>query len=236
MRDEAATKFAPLSREEIGRIYIALMRQIVIRLDAVRDAAGEAAANVEHPSNWKNAEFCYLQIRRICEYAAIAVLVAHGERAEFLTNSLLKEWNAGNLFQKLTSLNPNSFPRPVKTHLNANGSGVHHLEIKDRLLDGDAVKMIYNACGDRLHASSLRRILKGKLPEYSFEDIADWANSLVRTLENHLILLPEISSVMLVALRDSEDGQVHCSFADAEGPAILVPENSPAKFALVGKI
>ena len=233
---EKGTTFSPLGREEIGGIYIGLMQQIVIRLDAVRDAAAEAVANLDHSLNWRNAEFCYLQIRRICEYAALAVLVAHGERAEFLTNSLLKEWNAGNLFQKITLLNPNSFPTPVKTHLNANGSGMHHLEIKERLLDGDAVKTIYNACGDRLHASSLRRILEGKLPEYSFDDIADWANSFVRTLENHLILLPEISSVMLVALRDSDDGQVHCSFADAEGPAILVPENSPAKFALVGKI
>lgn len=219
MTEQVEANLAPLCREEIGGLYVALMEQIVSRLDAVRDSAGEAVSNLEHSSNWKNAEFCYLQIRRICEYAAIAVLVAHGERAEFLTKSLLKEWNAGNLFQKLAALNPNSFPTPVKTHLNVNGDRFHHLEVKERLLDANAVRTIYNACGDRLHASSLRRILSGKLPEYSFEDIADWANSLVRTLENHLILLPEISSVMLVVLKDQEDGKVHCSFADGDGPS-----------------
>lgn len=212
------------------------MRQIVLRLEAIKNSAAEAVAQISHASNWQNAEFCYLQIRRICEYAAIGVLVAHGERTEFLSQSFLKEWNAGKLFQKLISLNPNSFPTPVITHLNADGEGVHQLEIKERLLDGVGVATIYNACGDRLHASSLRRILKGKLPDYSFDDIASWANSLVRTLENHVILLPEVSSVMLVALRDKDDGQAHCSFADADGPSAYIPENSPAKFSLVGKI
>lgn len=236
MTDTISPSVMPLSREEIGAVYIALMQQVVIRLEAIKESAAEAVSQISHTSNWQNAKFCYLQIRRVCEYAAIAVLVAHGERVEFLSRSLLKEWNAGKLFQKLTSLNPNSFPIPVTTHVNAKGQGSHHLEIKERLLDGAAVTTIYNACGDRLHASSLRRILKGKLPDYSFDDIAAWANSLVRTLENHLILLPEISSVMLVALRDSDDGQVHCSFADADGPAAYIPENSTAKFSLVGKI
>ena len=236
MSNDGRAGAKPLTREEIGPIYVSLMQQIVLRLDAVRDSASEAVVDLGNPLNWKNAEFCYLQIRRICEYAAIAVLVAHGERQEFISQSLIKEWNAGKLFQKLVSINPNAFPIPVVTHVNANGDGQHHLERRDRLLDAEAVSRIYNACGECLHASSLRRILNGNLPEYNFDDIATWANNLVRTLENHLILLPEISSVMLVALKDSEDGQVHCSFADADGPAASMSYGLRAKFAISEKM
>lgn len=235
MNGDAQPARTLLTREQIGPIYIALMQQIVLRLDAIRETATEAVANPTHGSNWKNAEFCYLQIRRICEYAAIAVLVAHGEHEQFLSSALLKEWNAGKLFQKLTSINRNAFPIPVVTEINAHGDGRHHVVPQERLLSAKELAQVYNACGDRLHASSLRRILQGKLPEYSFDDIGSWTNKFTATLQSHLILLPEISSVMLVALNDIEDGQVHCSFADANGPSTFGDE-SPAEFAVIEKV
>ena len=225
-----------LTREEIGPIYIALMQQIVVRQDAIRDSAAEALGNPAHDSNWKNAEFCYLQIRRVCEYVAIGVLVAHGENEEFLTSTLVKEWNAGKLFGKLTSLNPNAFPMPVVTELNPEGDGKHRVVPQRPALDAKELAKIYNACGDRLHSASLRRILNGRLPEYNFDDVRDWTNGLTKTLGNHLILLPEISSVMLIVLNDIEDGQVHCSFADADGPSRLGDEFPKFQFAVDKKI
>jgi hypothetical protein len=225
-----------LTREEIGPIYVALMQQVVVRQDAIRDSAAEAMGNPAHESNWKNAEFCYLQIRRICEYVAIALLVAHGENEQFLSSTLMKEWNAGKLFEKLTSLNPNAFPVPVVTELNAEGNGKHHVVPQKPTLDAKELARIYNACGDRLHSASLRRILNGKLPEYNFDDIRDWTNGLTKTLGNHLILLPEISSVMLVVLKDQDDGQVHCSFADADGPSWLGDDFPKVQFEVDKKM
>ena len=233
----AATSLSKvLNRDEIGQLYIALMGQILSRLNAVADSIPEVISDQENAHNWKNLEFSYLQVRKICELTALSVLAAHSELGQFSSKDFRKEWQASTLFEKLAKLNPHAFPIPVVTVRDGNGLGNHQIIPQSNILSAKDIRDIYGLCGDRLHVGSLKRILEGKIPDLQPWQIVEWHNQFVKLLENHVILLPEIKSVMLVVLKDAEDEQIHCAFGDADGPAMLTEPLKVANFAVVEKL
>jgi hypothetical protein len=209
------------AREKIASLYAAMMEEVIVRLDAALASLTEAKENLGHADNWKNAEFCYLQIRKTCEYAALALLVAHELYQDTSTTSLAKKWHAGEIFAKLIEFNSYAFPHPITVHINHNGPGQHHVEPNDLILTANELQAIYGKCGDRLHVGSLKRILDGRLAAFDFVEITQWRNQLVGTLNNHMVRLPHIGSVLLVVLKDSTDGKVHCAWGQAEGPFVI---------------
>lgn len=209
------------AREKIGSLYVTMMQEVIVRLDAALVSLVEAKENVGHASNWKNADFCYLQIRKACEYTALALLVAHELYQDTSVKSLAKEWRAREIFSKLIKLNLYGFPHPVTVHIDHNGPGQHHVEPNDPILTATEIQTIYGKCGDRLHAGSLNRILNGKLAALNFNEITQWRNQLVNTLNNHMVRLPHIGSILLVVLKDSADDKVHCAWGQAEGPFVI---------------
>ena len=208
-------------RTNIADVYIALMQQVVIRLDAVALSLAEAKSNPDHVNNWQNAEFCYLQIRKVCEYVALAVLAAHGEYDGAKASNLEKEWHAAELFDKIAQLNPYSFPIPIQIQHDQNGVGRHHLAPGIVKIQLSEISGIYGSAGARLHVGSLRNLLSGRLPPYDLAEVADWRNRFVQTLNIHSIRLPHVACILLVHLKDERDGQVHCAFAEAEGPFVI---------------
>jgi hypothetical protein len=59
-------------------------------------------------------EFCYLQLRKICELIAIGCLIAHGDIRGADTSKLQKAWNADKIILALTKLHSNFYPEPFK--------------------------------------------------------------------------------------------------------------------------
>lgn len=222
---------ATLTRSDIGSLYCALMEQLKARLGEVW-ASLRATQDPSDTLAWLKIETGYLQIRKICESVAIAVLAAHNEFGDFRSKAITKEWNASALFSKLLRLNEHAFPRPAVIKTDFHGEGRHHVEMPTPELDAQGLSEIYGACGDRLHVGSLRRVLDGKQPLYDRGDLIRWHNSLIGLLSTHLILLPEIRSTLLVVLNDVETGQVKCIFGDAEGPSILIPGPNRLDFEL----
>jgi hypothetical protein len=209
------------ARHKIAELYIAFMDHIVLRLDSIADSLSEFRSNPDHPDNWRNAEFCYLQIRKVCEYLALSVLVVHDLYQDTSVQRLAKDWHAAEIFSKLLELNPYAFPIATEVKFDHNGPGRHHIEPTPPVLEPADLDRIYGICGDRLHAGSLKRILASKVPPYNFEEITNWRNKFVLTLSNHMIRLPHISSILLVVMRHEDDKKVHCAFADAEGPFVI---------------
>jgi hypothetical protein len=209
------------AREKIGDLYITFMEHIILRLGSIADSLSEVRANPTHADNWRNAEFCYLQIRKVCEYLALSVLVAHDLYRDTSVQRLAKDWHAAEIFSKLLGLNPYAFPIATVVKFDHDGPGRHHIEPTSPVLDSADLDRIYGVCGDRLYAGTLKRILASKVPPYSFEEIADWRNKLVLTLNNHMVRLPHIASILLVTMRHEDDQKVHCAFADAEGPFVI---------------
>ena len=69
-----------------------------------------------------HAEFCHLQMRRVSELIAIAVLVAHNELPDFRKKELVKDFNADNLLRQLGKLNAEAFPQVAHILENKDGS------------------------------------------------------------------------------------------------------------------
>ena len=216
-----------VERARIGSLYQAIMRQVVIRADAMAVSMAEARSNPEHPNNWQNAEFCYLQIRKICEYVALALLSAHHEYEGTKASKIQKQWNAATLFDQIGGMNRYAFPVPTNIELDANGPGSHHVEPAEVVLEPHDLERIYGQAGDRLHVGSLKRLVDGKLPPYDFRELSDWRNRFIKTLNSHMIRLPHVGSVLLVHLKDESDGDVHCAFGDADGGFIIGDDPTP---------
>lgn len=208
-------------RASIGKIYSALMTQVVARVDAMGANLDEIKSDLNDSENWRRFEFCYLQMRLVCEYTALAVLAAHQEYSETDNKNLSKEWHAASLIEKVARINPHGFPIPVVMLMDHHAPGHHHVEPAESCLEPKEIAKFYGEAGDRLHVGSLGKIVKGRLPPYSVNHIVDFRNRIIRTLNSHMIRLPHIGSVLLVHLKDKSDGLVHCAFGDAEGPFLM---------------
>jgi hypothetical protein len=66
-------------------------------------------------------EFCFLQLRMICECIALSCLVAHGDLAEIQASRFQKETAADLLMKKLEGLHSDFFPYPVRFNITTGG-------------------------------------------------------------------------------------------------------------------
>lgn len=111
-----------LPKTALPQLYATIMREIKVRLDAVGGSARRAFETNGSSSALLDCEFCYLQLRRITELIALAVLLAHNGVAEFRRKKLMKEWKAADLIEMLAGLSDDAFPEPtVIGELDANG-------------------------------------------------------------------------------------------------------------------
>jgi hypothetical protein len=69
-----------------------LMREVKIRLRAIRASVAIIEANADNPGAFVHAESGYLQVRFVCELVALAAVIAHHESPG--VGSILAEWNA----------------------------------------------------------------------------------------------------------------------------------------------
>lgn len=220
-----------LTRAEIGGLYASLMEDLKVRLELIQNVL---RGEWESPStpDWVSLEVGYLQLRQSCEIIALATLVAHNEFPEFRSKTLIKNWKASSIFTSLLKLNEHAFPRPVDIHLDYHGPGQHHVATPLPTFGATNLADVYHACGDRLHVGSLQRLLARKVPIYDRREIRAWHNELVKLLTTHMVMLPEIRSTLIVILKHVDDGNVHCIFADADGPSVLVPGSNQLDFQI----
>lgn len=197
------------------------MDQVVVRLESMPPYLEEVSANPDHSNNWQNAELCYLQIRKICEYTALAVLMAHDLYDENFGKNLMKEWHASEIFGRLLKLNPHAFPTAIIVSFDKNGSGQHHVELTERQLGSKELATIYGQCGDRLHVGSLKRLIDNRIPPFDLGEITVWRNRLIEMLNNHMIMLPEIGMMLIVSLKGDEAGKARIIFTQANGPFVI---------------
>lgn len=59
-------------------------------------------------------EFCYPQLRILCELIALGCLVAHGDIHETKSRDFQKSYHAGDIVKRLAKLHPNFYPSPRK--------------------------------------------------------------------------------------------------------------------------
>ena len=200
--------------------YCEIMREIKFRLSAI-----ESAMNGE--TNLQRIlaqEFCFLQLRMICELVALACLCAHGDLSE--ASRLKAEWSADLILQKLESLQKHFFPWPSRQ---LPGAG----RAKFRILDDDArpecitkdeLLKLYGLCGNYVHRGKFRDIFDLKRARIvSFETILSHCQRIMNLLGNHSVLIKRGEKVYLLycSLNTEPDGAVQVFVAaEVESPPL----------------
>ena len=128
--------------------YTDLMQEIKERLYAIEDVlSGRTALHgpLAH-------EFCFLQLRIICECISYACVIAHAYIEELQTPKFQKEWSADTLMKALDGLHQDFYPKP-RTMTVTEGR-VQLDEIEAPYLTKAELKRLNGICGDKLHRGS----------------------------------------------------------------------------------
>ena len=181
------------------QLYANLMDEARVRLHAVRDA-------IEIRDTWAPRllrEFCWLQLRMLCEEIAIGCLIAHGD---IKNKSALKSWNLPDIMKKLESLNAESFPRGVR--FETNSLGVHIADYNLPQLSKKELIILWQKSGNFLHRGSAKSLFlePEKGPVVDLDEILMWGQKIKNLLEQHIITSADQKRHILAALSADEFG------------------------------
>ena len=167
-----------------GPKYPDLMQEIKERLYVIEDVLS-GRTGLQRPLAH---EFCFLQLRLICECISFACVIAHEYIEELQAPKIQKMWSADTLMKVLDGLHPGFYPKPHKV-TNKNG-GLHLDEINVPYLTKDDLKQLNGICGDNLHRGSPEKYTYNQTPERIAEyrkTIIEFSNKVFRLMESHLM-------------------------------------------------
>lgn len=193
------------SVEELGGLYATLMTEIKYRTGFILTAVNDSFPM----SRIARFEFCYLQLRKICELIALACLTAHGDMPEASTKPLQKKYDADKIIKRLGALRPSFYPVPSKQRIDpVTKQPVEIIDIKDGYLSKTDLLRLYGECGQWLHRGSLKRVLDGLNPDLDFERIRFWVDRIITLLNHHSIKTGDPNILFVILMRDDLDGGV----------------------------
>ncbi len=196
----------PSNLEEIGPLYASLMEEIKRRTAVVQQVLG-GAWNMPPMAAF---EFCYLQLRKICEVFALACLAAHGDIPGVRTKLVQKTYNADQIIKQLSKLHPRFYPVPGKQRLDPiSQRPVEVTDIDSDFLTKEDLLSLYGECGNYLHRGSIRQLLTQWEPTLNFERIANWLRKIVTLLNHHQIQTSQPDKQLWVLMQSKDGGQVH---------------------------
>lgn len=131
-------------------------------------------------------EFCFLQLRMLCELIALGCLVAHGDIEATKASSFQKAYKADDILKRLETLHPNFYPIPRKPVF---GNNSLHLDDYDAdFLTKKDLITLYGKSGDVLHKGNLRRLISPRTPiQNIYPEISKWGQKILNLLSVHTI-------------------------------------------------
>jgi hypothetical protein len=134
-------------------------------------------------------EFCFLQLRIICECISYACVIAHAYLNELQAPKFQKARSADVLMKRLSGLHQDFYPKP-KTMTVTKGR-VQLDEIVTPYLTKDNLQKLNGICGGKLHRGSPEKYAftpTQKRLEADRQTIIHYANKVFRLMESHLMM------------------------------------------------
>jgi hypothetical protein len=155
-------------------------------------------------------EFCYLQLRKICEVFALGCLAAHGDIPHVRTQ-LQSTYSADKIMKQLTRIHSRFYPVPSKQTVDQVTKRPIAVEpITTGFLTRDELLNLYGQCGNYLHRGTIRQLVGNWEPTLDFGKINVWVSKIVTLLNHHQIQTYQPETQIWV-LMQGEDGNVHWS-------------------------
>jgi hypothetical protein len=197
----------PTEIEKICALYARFMEEIKRRQDVMRQVL---SATISMPQ-MAAFEFCYLQLRKICEAFALACLTAHGDIPEVRTKLMQKTYNADQIMKQLDRIHSQFYPIPGTQNIDlVTQRPIEVRPITSGFLTKQELSQLYSECGNYLHRGTIRQLLGSWEPTLNFEKIALW-NTKIITLLNHHQIQTSQADIQIWVLMRAEDGNVHWS-------------------------
>jgi hypothetical protein len=179
--------------QSLRTLYANLMDEVKVRVDCI-DRAVNGQTRFPGPIV---REFCYGQLRMLCEVIALACLVAHGDIPATYSKRLGREWSAEGIFNELTKLRPHFYPIPFRQLDRIPRGAVYHTNIDwlDPMpLPKEALLELYGKTHQQLHRGNVRKLMNSATPievATNFPEIISWAQRINDQLACHIIAISE---------------------------------------------
>lgn len=135
-------------------------------------------------------EFCFLQLRLICECIAFACVIAHEYIEEIRAPKIQKQWSADALMKALSHLHQDFFPVPKI--ISVENEVVNLEDVTDPYLTKADILKLYALCNDKLHRGSPKKYMY--VPKKGIQQlqedrklIIEYANKTWKLLDNHWV-------------------------------------------------
>jgi hypothetical protein len=140
-------------------LYSELMEEAKFRLLAM-DKALEGDTGLPEAAI---IEFCFLQLRMLCELIALGCLMAHGD---LKTGKLKNAYEADKIIRRLHDLHSKFYPFAATLDLD-------QYQVRPKLggLTKEELAKLYWRCGNVLHRGSFKALLSRKYSDADIEEI-----------------------------------------------------------------
>jgi hypothetical protein len=203
------------SDERAMKLYLSIMEEVKLRASSINTA-------INLPNGLPVElirEYCFLQLRMLCELVALGCLVAHGDITN--TSAFRRAYRADQILDDLERLHPDFYPYPVLPEITPPSAGnpgsVHLNDVTFDFLKKKDLIRLYGKCGDVLHKGNFERLISPRKPlpsNYSYQDIQEPGQKLINLLNNHRISRVGREFHLIVLLQAaSYGGGVHIAIA-----------------------
>ena len=150
-------------------------------------------------------DFCYLQLRIICELIALGCMLMHKDIPETRTKNMRTEWNATKMAALMKRLHPNFFPDPLFADdvKKARGSDFKYLT-KERF------NRLYGDISKKIHRGSLEDVMAQRQFSINVSEIGKWRMEIYNLLMVHWISIKGGDVVYRIQMSNPADKTLHC--------------------------
>lgn len=171
--------------------YSRLMTEAKVRLRAMDTVLSGKTGLV----NATICEFCFLQLRMLCEVIALGCLTAHGDLP--IRKDVKKAWQADKIIRELGHLLPEFYPKAATQVPNEGFT-------KEELME------LYGRCGDVLHRGNVLKTLWSRdgHGDEGIEEIKAWKEKIEAQISSHTIVMADGTTEARFKLRELDEDEV----------------------------
>jgi hypothetical protein len=191
-----------------NQLYANLMHEVKVRIEVI-----EASLNGRMGySEFFVREFCWLQLRMLCELIALSCLVAHGDITFLQPHRVGRSTSAEEILGRLTKLRSHFYPLATEQVRTLDASGRTNIDLRvvdpSPLSKGELLQL-YGASHRHVHRGSLKKLLSMSVDvpldvKINAPEILNWTQKINRLLSCHTIAIDSDSLIMCV-LRNASD-------------------------------
>ena len=201
--------------EKRNTLYANLMGEVKARIDCISTTCQGRGG---YPSVIVR-EFCYLQLRILCELIALACLVAHGDISSLQTHKIGKAYSADEIIDRLSKLRPHFYPIPGKQIWSGPGKPVGFEALASSPFAKEELLALYGKTHRFVHRGTLKKLLSMDTPidtHVNIPEIIQYAQKINDLLSHHVIAVSE--SHLIICLLRNADHQNNVQVITAERP------------------